>query len=121
MRRIQILMLILFTCFVSAAWSQAHAETKGQFTTIDVAGAAATLAFANNPGGAIAGTYLAPPYYSFQGFLRAKDGTISTFDAPDAGTFYPEGTTGQSINPAGAIAGNYTDAGNVNHGFLRDP
>jgi hypothetical protein len=121
MRRIRILMSIPLACLVSAAWSQAQAGPKPEFTTIDVPGAAATLAFANNPAGAIAGTYLAPPDFSFQGFLRAKDGTISTFDAPDAGTFYPEGTLGQSINPAGAIAGNYADAGNVNHGFLRAP
>jgi hypothetical protein len=121
MRRIRILMSIPLACLVSAAWSQAQAGPKPQFTTIDVPGAAYTIASANNPAGAITGTYLAPPYYAFQGFLRTGDGAITTFDAPDAGTFNPDGTIGASINPAGAIAGYYTDASGVYHSFLRAP
>jgi hypothetical protein len=56
------------------------------------------------------------------GFLRAPDGTITTFDAPGAGGetvcgFFAtaigvlggQGTYGISINPAGAISGSYID------------
>src|SRR2546426_161960 len=49
--------------------------------------------------------------------------TITTFDAPGAGTGPGQGTFVVSpliINPNGAIAGYYTDSAFVNHGFLRD-
>src|SRR5215469_13483345 len=42
-----------------------------------------------------------------------------TFDVPGAGTGAGQGTTPYAINPSGAIAGPYTDANNVDHGFLR--
>src|ERR1700740_697248 len=44
---------------------------------------------------------------------------IIKFDAPGAGTGPGQGTTPYAINPAGAIAGQYLDASNVLHGFLR--
>lgn len=42
------------------------------------------------------------------------------FDAPGAGTAAGSGlgTFPESISDAGAITGQYTDANNVNHGFL---
>jgi hypothetical protein len=48
------------------------------------------------------------------GFVRAADGTITTFDAG------PYGTIPRSINPRGEIAG-YTYASNssLTHGFVR--
>ena len=49
------------------------------------------------------------------------NGAITTFDAPSAGTGPGQGTTPFSITPAGAIAGRYSDASNVFHGFLRTP
>jgi hypothetical protein len=58
------------------------------------------------------------------GFLRARDGTITTIDAPGAG-FLGSNFLGSlfplSINPAGVITGSYSDANNVIHGFLRIP
>ena len=45
--------------------------------------------------------------------------TITTFDAPGAGTAAGQGTFGLGINPPGTIAGIYLDASNVYHGFLR--
>jgi len=45
--------------------------------------------------------------------------TITPFDAPGAGTGAQQGTIASSINDVGAITGNYADASNVNHGFLR--
>jgi predicted membrane protein len=46
---------------------------------------------------------------------------IITFDAPGAGTGPGQGTTPNGIDSRGAIVGWYLDAGNVNHGFVRDP
>src|SRR5215467_1555115 len=45
--------------------------------------------------------------------------TFTTIDAPGAGTGVEQGTIASSINNLGAITGNYADASNVNHGFLR--
>jgi hypothetical protein len=45
---------------------------------------------------------------------------MTVFDVPDAGTGASLGTLPSSINSQGAITGNYLDAKNVNHGFLRD-
>src|SRR5262252_3227932 len=46
--------------------------------------------------------------------------TVTSFDAPGAGTGPGQGTQPFGINPAGVIAGFYTDAGGANHGFLRN-
>ena len=51
--------------------------------------------------------------------IRTHQPTIITFDAPGAGTGPGQGTEGIAINPAGVIAGAYTDASGLNHGFLR--
>jgi uncharacterized membrane protein len=98
------------------------------FITFDVPAAVyGTVPIGINPAGTIAGYYIdtAPPFgYTFHGFLRTRDGTISTFDAPGGvnGTL-PGGATvnegGPCIDPAGAITGTYLDASNVYHGFLR--
>ena len=63
--------------------------------------------------------YYADVDFVYHGFLRAPDGTFTTFDAPGAGTLIFEGTIASRINPAGAIAGYYSDATFVAHGFLR--
>ena len=65
-----------------------------------------------NPAGAITGYYNDAGFLD-HGFLRARDGTFTEFDAPGAVS-----TTPSSINPAGAITGSYWDASGV-HGFLR--
>src|SRR5436309_1119905 len=97
------------------------------FTTFDVPGASTgsgqgTLATSINPAGVITGYYL-DASGAFHGFLRAPDGSVTTFDAPGAGagTDLRQGTFPKSINPSGAITGYYIDAGNVIHGFLRAP
>jgi hypothetical protein len=71
-----------------------------------------------NPAGAITG-YYTDATNAYHGFLRARDETITTFDAPGAGTASFQGTVPQGINPAGAITGYYTDASYAHHGFLR--
>jgi hypothetical protein len=77
-----------------------------------------TLAYSINAAGTITGPFLDSSTV-VHGFVRAKDGNITTFDATGAGTGIGQGTVPFSINPAGAIAGLYHDANNVNHGFLR--
>jgi hypothetical protein len=49
----------------------------------------------------------------------ARAGTIISFDAPGAGTGPAQGTFSLSMNSAGIITGNYIDAKNVFHGFVR--
>ena len=45
--------------------------------------------------------------------------TITTIDAPGAGTQQSQGTTPTAINPAGAITGYFFDANWTGHAFLR--
>lgn len=108
----------------------------GTITTFDVPGAGRPLSCppplicsngtqgaSINPAGTIAGQY-ADTSGVFHGFLRSPDGTITTFDAPGAGTSLGQGTLitfADGINPAGAIGGIYADAGNIFHGFVRAP
>jgi predicted membrane protein len=98
----------------------------GTITTFDVRGAGTgpdegTLpggVDCLNPAGTIVGYYVDASDVS-HGFVRAADGTITTFDAPGAGTDEFEGTIPAGINPAGVIAGEYIDMDFVYHGFVR--
>jgi hypothetical protein len=128
MKRISVLMFILFTGLVSAAWPQAQAPGSYKFTTFDAPGAGTgngqgTIAYGINPTGLIAGEYLDSKFV-YHGFLRAPDlnGTITEFDAPDAGTGARQGTRDNyAPNAAGWITGWYIDDNGVYHGFLRTP
>jgi hypothetical protein len=75
-----------------------------------------------NPAGTITGFYV-DTNNVFHGYLRNRDGNITTFDAPGAGTVGSlgggQGTQPMTINAEGAITGFYTDSKNVVHGFLR--
>jgi hypothetical protein len=57
------------------------------------------------------------------GFVRNVEGELKTFDVPEAGTGSYQGTgcpgCELGLNQLGAIAGIYSDANSVNHGFLR--
>jgi hypothetical protein len=55
------------------------------------------------------------------GFVRASDGTITTFDVPGAGTGAGQGTLPLLNNAEGAITGYDIDANGAFHGFLRNP
>ena len=59
--------------------------------------------------------------YVFHAFLRAANGAITVYDAPNAGTSSEQGTGGLAINPSGTIAGTYEDANSVLHGFVVTP
>ena len=45
--------------------------------------------------------------------------TITTFDAPGAGTGAFQGTYGVNVSPSGTIIGFSRDANNARHGFIR--
>jgi hypothetical protein len=99
----------------------------GAFTTIDAPGAGSevgsfqgTIPESITPAGAIAGFYNDANYVN-HGFLRAEDGTFTTFDAPGAGTGIGQGTYALDINAAGEVAGQYLDSSTVWHGFVRAP
>jgi len=59
------------------------------------------------------------------GLIRSPGGKLTTFDAPGSGTGSYQGTgcpgCNLGVNNWGAIAGTYTDANDVFHGFLRSP
>ena len=54
-------------------------------------------------------------------YVRTREGSITTFNASGAGTLAGQGTFGAAINAPGDVAGYYTDADNVIHGFLWKP
>ena len=86
--------------------------------TFDVPGAGTrssqgTVPMSINPAGTITGYYVDAGSI-FHGFVRDKDGIITSFDAG------PNFTIPTSINPKGTITGSYQDASRVTHGFVRD-
>ena len=127
MKRISILLLAFFTCFVLAAWPQAQAQWKHKpkIITFDAPGAGTgpgqgTTPYVIDSQGTIVGPYVDADNVN-HGFVRARDGTITTFDVPGAGAGAGQGTVALGINPTGAITGMYFDANCLYHGFLRDP
>ena len=76
-------------------------------------GAVATYGSAVNNLGQVAGTYSLSGFLDFHGFIRAADGSFSTFDVPGASWTYAQG-----INDQGQVSGFYFD-GLAFHGFLR--
>jgi len=86
------------------------------------------------PDAGVIKTYIRPPqingsgvvtgYYADQnsvlhGFVRAADGTMTTFDAPNSAQVFGWGTNPCAINARGAIAGWYTDNTGKTRGFVR--
>ena len=52
--------------------------------------------------------------------MRDRNGVLTEFDVPGAGTGLFQGTTAYNIAPNGAVAGYYVDSNNVFHGFVRE-
>src|SRR6266513_1504985 len=98
----------------------------GTITTFDAPNAGTgpgqgTIVFAVdclNPAGAITATSLDANNVN-HGFVRASDGTITTFEVPGAGTGPGQGVVPENISAPGVVTGNYLDASDVNHGFVR--
>jgi hypothetical protein len=102
-------------------------DKNGTTTVFDAPGAGTddfegTRAYSINPGGTITGWFIVSGgSYVVHAYVRAKNGTFTVFDAGIPGP-YPQGTflfNPSVINTEGAITGYYTDAGNLNHGFVR--
>ena len=120
MRRINILIFVFFTCFISAAWPQARPQYQNNIITFDVPGAGTgpgqgTFGVGPNDLGAIAGFYV-DSSYGLHGFLRNPFGKITEFDAPNAVC----GTIAINPNDAGEIDGVYYDSNCIPHGFVSD-
>jgi hypothetical protein len=62
--------------------------------------------------GSITGVYF-DANTAYHGFVRAANGTITTFDVSGAGTGANQGTFALNINTAGTISGYYEDASGV--------
>ena len=88
----------------------------GRFTTIDVPGATATVAFAINDLGVAVGRYASAGLT--HGFVRSRSGKLTTIDFPDAGF-----TVAVPINHRGDIVAWYTlpSAPTIRHGYLLRP
>jgi len=69
-----------------------------------------------NDNGMIAGSYDHDSGETASGFIRARDGTVTTFDLPDAYFTYVTG-----INRQGAVVGFIDGTDGYYHGYLRTP
>jgi hypothetical protein len=126
MKRINILLLILFAFVASAAWPQAQPQWKHKIITFDVPGAGTGAGQGTFPYVIIRGEWIAGNYIDangvYHGFLRAPDGTITKFDVPGGGKGAGQGTVEvKGMTPALEIVGTTYDANGVGHGFLRTP
>jgi hypothetical protein len=94
-------------------------SASGSVTTFNPGGPGGSTQVTDiNDGGTVVGIYLPtntdPPS---QAYLRAPDGTITTFTVPGSTTVYPWG-----INDLGEVTGSYSyDSGDQVGGFVRSP
>jgi len=103
-------------------------DRNGAITTFEAPGAGTgpfqgTRVLNINPAGTTAG-FLTDANDVNHGLVRDSNGAITTFDAPGAGTGPGQGTVTESaacVNAAGAVVGNYTDASDVLHDYVRAP
>jgi len=92
---------------------------NGTIKTIDLPGSTRTEVIAINPSGTIVGDYDTPAIL-FAGFIRTPDEKVTTITLPGScpGNTEPIG----GINPAGEVAGVYSDSTcSGTHGYLRTP
>jgi hypothetical protein len=114
---------VVITLF-AAVWANAQTPEEkagGQIITFDPPGSSGTFAESINSRGEVVGGFSDSNNQTTQGFLRAADGTITTFFAPWANTApnVPLGTWAASINTRGEITGIYVDASFAQRGFVR--
>ena len=105
----------------------------GQITEFDPPDSVVgTYANGINPFGVVVGFY-GDQSYTWHGYMRTPGGRFVTFDAPGAGTGPGQGTGAScagnlvqfvpciAINSKGVITGEFVDANNGSHGFVRLP
>jgi hypothetical protein len=56
----------------------------------------------------------------YHAFVRAPNGTITTFNVKGAGTGAYQGTVAYGLNNGGTITGWYTDDNGADHGYMRN-
>jgi probable HAF family extracellular repeat protein len=72
-----------------------------------------TTANSVNGSGVITGLGLVKGFGPDYGYIRAPDGSLTSFQVPDA-------VSSMSINASGTVAGVYVDTNSVTHGLVRD-
>jgi hypothetical protein len=92
----------------------------GFFSTFDLPNVRDFENMAINSAGVVVGFWF-DRNLVFRSFRRSADGTVTTIDAPGAGTGMFQGTLANGINPAGVITGIYRDVNGAIHGFLFEP
>jgi hypothetical protein len=94
----------------------------GQYTTIDFQGALFTTLGGLGPSGTIVGSYSSVstnplcnngPSGACHSFQISNEGVFTSFDPPGATS-----SSASSVNPFGAVVGNYNDSSGVGHGYL---
>ena len=119
------------TYFQGNAYHVFLLSKNGQYTTFDAANYPPCCIYSSpvgiNPSGTITGAFN-DGFSIYHGFLRTRDGTVATFDAPGAGTGSFQGTMPLGITPGGLIAGTYVGPNDGNflgsyhgHGFMFEP
>ena len=105
-------------------------SVDGQYTIIDVPGAAGTQAYGINDKGTVVGWWFEAPATNgsavYHGYLRDKNGNFTYFDVPGAGPYIPQSPSPivsiqlpLSINRGGTVTGTYADTNDVYHCFVR--
>ena len=89
----------------------------GEFTTIDVARAVATIVVGINNRGQMVGSYIDADG-AYHGFLRDKRGAVTTLPQAPGADPTMGGTSPASINDHGQIVGGAIDAQGGSRGFL---
>ena len=90
-------------------------EASGTMTTFDPAGASGAQSIGDDA--TVAGAYVDAG--GLHGYLRAPNGTFTTFD-PTGDASQVKSVAPERVNSDDSVAGTYTDANGVFHGFLRD-
>jgi hypothetical protein len=110
-------------------------SVNGNYTTIDVPGAAGTQAFGINEKGTVVGWWFEPngvgscpkeKVICYHGYLFDKKGNFTYFDVPGAAPFLPQAVSPLiviplplSINLSGTVTGTYVDVNGAFHCFVR--
>ena len=91
-----------------------HAGVGATITTFDVPNSVDTAGLSIAADGSITGEFADSTSGPAQGFVRAPDGTFTTFSPKGSYGTYP-----WSINRKGVVGGSYFDANSISHGFVR--
>jgi hypothetical protein len=120
--RLLVLKMVVFCAALFLVGLTTVSAQEPAFTSFEVpaGNGNGTVPIGLNSQGTVTGWYFDASHVG-HGFLRSADGTITTFDAPGAGT-NPNtfgGTFPVGINSQGSVAGYINDANGVSHGFVR--